>query len=666
MKSLLATSAACLLLLAGTRPVASDPGTGVRAFGRDIDLSPYLSISPPEFLFVDQAAGRVYLAKPSDDGTRLAELLLPGTGTGAAADLGTARVISPVDLSRRNFWGAAWSTALGRTIVRADEAGEERINLHTVEPDGQFLPLTDIGYLYGWSLSPDGRYLDYSERQGAEYSPGSIRVIELPSKQERVLFQDSPELRPYWSQPAWRPDGRGFLVTLVAGEDRANQNIGFFALSGPAPASPVLMTDRKVPRELVLPESPWLDMNRFIYISTESGAHELYLGEVGKLAHRVSARIPAGSHLTEATVIHVADRPFAAVVYRSPLKDVLRVLDPATGEVLFEETRDEELTLASSLRDAAIIRASSPAEPPRLMTLRPSGKGFALERLAGFSAVKDGLAQCKVEKVSYRTFDGLSAPGEAGTLHAWLYRPLKPLPPRQATLVVEAFYGGGRTFHGIYQLPVPHIFCAAGIHFLSPAPRGSWTMGVAFRQLIRGDLGGNEILDIVEAGRWAESTLGIPARRIGAFGLSHGGYATMRLLTLPDTVNGTAVDFRYGFGISDAGISNLLRHAGNSNIRGWSVDLMGDVPEKDPAKWLDRSPETHAERLRAPLLLLHGSNDIRVNPIESRAMAAKLEALGKPVTYVEIEGAGHGTLPRTALQHYWRATFSFIERIAAR
>ena len=641
------------------------------AFGRIIDLAAYLAISPPEFLFVDQAAGRVYLAKPADVGTRLAELPLAGAASGTSADLGAARIVSPVDLSRRNFWGAAWSDVLGRTIVRTDESGEERINLYTVEPDGHFERLTDIGYLYGWSLSPDGRHLAYAEREGAEYSSGSIRLIELPSKQERILFRDSPDLRPFWSRPAWRPDGQGFLVTLVAGEDRANQNIGLVQLSGPAASGPVLLTDRAVSRELVLPESPWLDTKRFIYISTESGSHELYLGEVGKPAQLITARrgpspvaFPAGSHLAEAIVFFAAGRPLAALVYRSPLEDLLRVLDPATGEVLYEEAKAEELTIASAIGDTVILRASSPAEPPQLMKLHPDGASFALERLAAFRAVQDELVQCKVEKVSYRTFDGLSAPGESGTLHAWLYTPVRPLPATQATLVVEAFYGGGRSFHGIYQLPVPQVYCAAGIHFLSPAPRGSWTMGVAFREFIRGDLGGNEILDVVEAGRWAERTLGIPARRIGAFGLSHGGYATMRLLTLPDSVNGTPVDFRYGFGISDAGISNLLRHASNSNIRGWSVDLMGDVPEKDPGKWLDRSPEMHAERLQAPLLLLHGSNDIRVNPIESRAMAAKLEELGKPVTYVEIDGAGHGTMPTEALQRYWRAIFAFIEDVA--
>ena len=248
-------------------------------------------------------------------------------------------------------------------------------------------------------------------------------------------------------------------------------------------------------------------------------------------------------------------------------------------------------------------------------------------------------------------------------MHAWLYRPKKPLPPEKAMLVVEAFYGGSKTFHSIYQLPVPQLFCAAGIYFLSPAPRGSWTMGNAFRLLIRGDLGGAEILDVGAAAKWGEDALGIPPARTGAFGLSHGGYATMRLLTLPDTVNGTPVDFRFGFGISDAGISNLMRHAGNSNIRGWSVDLMGDDPDKDPAKWLDRSPETHAERLNVPLLLLHGTNDVRVRIVESRAMAEKARALGKDVTLVELEGAGHGTAPVPELYTYWRSIFAFLESI---
>ncbi len=663
---------ALLFACQGAAAAAPDDGNDVRAFGRRIDLAGYLNLAPADYFFVDQAAGRVYFSAAVGDARQLAELPLTIGGATGPADFAAAVRVSTVDLSKRNFWGAAHSAVLGRTIVLTDEAGEERINLYSVAPDGRFERFTDVGYVYGWSLSPDGRRLAYAERQGAEFSPGGIRLVELPSRRERVLFRDSKPLRPFWSRPAWRADGQAFLLTMLVDEDRSRQNIALVRVEGPKAGEPQLVTDPSVPRELVLPERPWLDDRRFIYISSASGAHTLYLGDLdGRSAPVVAMRAgepaptPASSHLAEVAIIHAAGRPLAVTVLKSPQADLIRVLELPSGRVVFEESSGHDVSLASAEGGTAVLRMSSPVEPVKLVALSATAEGIVLEPVAAYGRVAAGLSQCTVEKVSYRTFDGLSAPGESGTLHAWLYRPINPLPAEKALLVVEAFYGGGKAYHSIYALPVPQIFCAAGIHFLSPAPRGSWNMGVEFRQLIRGDLGGAEILDVGAAARWAQQALGIPPERTGAFGLSHGGYATMRLLTLPDSVNGVPVDFRFGFGISDAGISNLLRHAQNSNIRGWSVDLMGDEPEKDPARWLDRSPETHAERLQVPLLLLHGANDIRVRTLESRAMATKLQELGKPVTYVELAGAGHGTAPVAGIYAYWRSIFAFLENIVA-
>jgi dipeptidyl aminopeptidase/acylaminoacyl peptidase len=361
----------------------------------------------------------------------------------------------------------------------------------------------------------------------------------------------------------------------------------------------------------------------------------------------------------------VGGKPFAVTVVARPGLDTIHVLELPSGKVVFEQSLPESVSLESSLGDRAILKTTSPSNPVKVLALTSERGAFVLKPVAEYAHAANDVVACVPEKVSFRTFDGLAAPGENGTMHAWLYRPKKPLPNDKAMLIVEAFYGGSKPFSSIYPLPVAQIFCAAGIHFLSPAPRGSWGMGVKFRHLIQGDLGGNEILDVVAAAKWGESALGIPAKRIGAFGLSHGGYATMRLLTLPDTINGHATDFRFGFGISDAGISNLMRHANNSNIRGWSVELMGEAPEKDPAKWLDRSPESHAARATGPLLLLHGANDNRVRSIESQSMAEKLRALGKPVTYVELPGAAHGTAPVPELRTYWRAVFHFLEQTLA-
>ena len=175
-----------------------------------------------------------------------------------------------------------------------DEAGEERLNLYTVEPDGRFEPITNVGYIYGWSISPDGRWLAYASRESVEFSPGTVRLMDLRSRTERVLFNDSKALRPYWSTPAWRADSGAFLLTMVVDEDRALQNVALVTTSGQDAGQPRLVTDKAVRRELVLPKKPWLDDREFIFISTQSGRYELYRGDAGGKATRVQLPLKPG------------------------------------------------------------------------------------------------------------------------------------------------------------------------------------------------------------------------------------------------------------------------------------------------------------------------------------------------------------------------------------
>jgi dipeptidyl aminopeptidase/acylaminoacyl peptidase len=67
--------------------------------------------------------------------------------------------------------------------------------------------------------------------------------------------------------------------------------------------------------------------------------------------------------------------------------------------------------------------------------------------------------------------------------------------------------------------------------------------------------------------------------------------------------------------------------------------------ERDPATraFLESiSPARHAERIRVPLLIYQGANDVRVKAQESRQMVERIRAAGGTVTYVEADDEGHG------------------------
>jgi dipeptidyl aminopeptidase/acylaminoacyl peptidase len=151
------------------------------------------------------------------------------------------------------------------------------------------------------------------------------------------------------------------------------------------------------------------------------------------------------------------------------------------------------------------------------------------------------------------------------------------------------------------------------------------------------------------------------------YGRSHGGYATMRALTFPPGTNQRNESYAFGFGLADAGFSDIEAFYRACNIPDWVVLEAGD-PQKpeELAQIRDRSPIHHVELLKAPLFLMHGENDWRV-PVEgSRAFAKAAAALGKPVTYLEVKGQGHRVEGLERIAETWEARFDFLETLFQR
>jgi dipeptidyl aminopeptidase/acylaminoacyl peptidase len=269
----------------------------------------------------------------------------------------------------------------------------------------------------------------------------------------------------------------------------------------------------------------------------------------------------------------------------------------------------------------------------------------------------DKIVHAKVEKVEYPTFDIDEKTGKQRMLHGYLFIPDNPLPKDQQICLVHSFYGGGN-----YYLSRSHILGEAGIYIFSPSPRGSSGFGKDFEALNDKDLGGNEIIDIIYAGKYISEKLGIPPQRIGVFGGSHGGYAVMRLLTFPGEINGNKASFDWGFGMSHAGFSDIISFYDFCNIPDWVILEAGD-PATEAEKLNDRSPIYHADKMKGKLLLTHGENDSRV-PIEgSQRFADSLKKYGKDVKFVIFEGQGHSNKGLQNNLKFYKTWFDFLDDI---
>ena len=128
--------------------------------------------------------------------------------------------------------------------------------------------------------------------------------------------------------------------------------------------------------------------------------------------------------------------------------------------------------------------------------------------------------------------------------------------------------------------------------------------------------------------------------RVCIVGASYGGYAALAGATLrPDT---------YRCAASLAGVSdlpmmlgNVERVTGDDSIEAdWWRMLIGDR-ETETERLRAISPAWQAAQARAPILLLHGTNDTVVPVRQSQRMADALRAAGKPVEFIEFKGEDH-------------------------
>ena len=637
---------------------------------RSIDLRPFLQGFPYKSFGPDYDSGRFFYMHDRADSTVMLEQPLPAKGE-LDLEKGAPVFASAIDWSTRSYWGMEHHPSTDSMILWGDDKNDEVMNLYRYSLEDKSLArVTDKPYVYGFGLDEKKERIAFLPRYGAK-EPFKTCLTFLDwttGKEEELACDEGAEYRFTWTHVLWRPDSSGVLVEVNRNGDRAQGNIGLFDFETKT-LTPLL--DPKKNRNITSTLDEWIDPTRFLYVTDETGFTNVFLYDLKTRSTKQVTRFE--EELGSWAPVVVGGRVYVAAIIKRPHESELVVVDPLTRETVYGERFDDNVGILDHDEGRMYVYRNSVktyllveewvfrrAAPPLPGGKTVAGPRLALDRQARVrppAALTAQLDRCNVERIRYPTFDLDPKTKKPRQLHAYLFTPkVPPEDDAKRFALITSFYGGENLFDTKAQ-----IVCAAGGMALSPAVRGSDGFGREFFSLNDKDLGGNEIVDVIYAGRYLKERFGLAEKQIGVWGGSHGGFATMRAMTFPKGVNGRTESFDFGFGISHAGFSNIVTFYETCNIPDW-VKLEAGDPATEKDKLLDRSPISHVARLKNPILLTHGENDNRVPVAESRQFAEKAKALGKPVTYVEFAGQGHGLKGIPNQKRLWQARFGFLER----
>jgi dipeptidyl aminopeptidase/acylaminoacyl peptidase len=254
-----------------------------------------------------------------------------------------------------------------------------------------------------------------------------------------------------------------------------------------------------------------------------------------------------------------------------------------------------------------------------------SGTNAAAVQLTQASGL--GLNQSQLtepEHVQYPTFDGRQIPA--------LFYPA-PHAPGLAPCVVFVHGGPEGQYRPTFQ-PIVQYLVSAGFAVLAPNVRGSTGYGRAYMHLDDVRKRMDSVADLAHAAYWLRGSGRADPHRIAVYGGSYGGFMVLAALTTyPDL---------WAAGVDLVGIANFVTFLENTGP--WRRHLReaeyGSL-ENDRAFLEEISPINHVERIRAPLLVIHGANDPRVPITEAEQMVGRLRGLGRTVEFLRLEDEGH-------------------------
>jgi dipeptidyl aminopeptidase/acylaminoacyl peptidase len=229
------------------------------------------------------------------------------------------------------------------------------------------------------------------------------------------------------------------------------------------------------------------------------------------------------------------------------------------------------------------------------------------------------------EEISWTSFDGKKIQG-------WLLHPPDFDRSKKYPFILE-IHGGPHTAYGNVFTHEFQWMAAKGYVVLFPNPRGSSNYGQDFGNIIQYRYPGDDYRDLM-AGVDAVLKRGyLDEKRLGVTGGSGGGLLTNWTITQTD---------RFAAAVSQRSIADWAGFWYTADFSLFTPFWFRKAPWEDPADFIARSPITHVAKVKTPLMLIDGDDDLRTPPSDGGEMMFRaLKYLKVPTVMVRFPGETH-------------------------
>lgn len=289
----------------------------------------------------------------------------------------------------------------------------------------------------------------------------------------------------------------------------------------------------------------------------------------------------------------------------------------------------QRISITSSTADnkLAVIRTSSD---------RNAGEFYLLNtetlQVSFIAAPHDKLFaedMAPMQPIQYETRDGV-------TIHGYLTTPLDWDGESKLPMIVNVHGGphGPRDTWGFN--PEVQFFANRGYAVLQVNFRGSGGYGDDFMASGFKKWGREMQDDVTDGTLWAVEQGIADRNRICIYGGSYGGYAAlMGVIREPDL---------YQCSVGYVGVYSLplMYEVGDVQERPRGEEVWERYIGRDEAELKANSPVYNVDKIKVPLYLVHGSNDVRVPIDHMHALTKALDSAGKKDYKVFVREDGHG------------------------